>query len=169
MRLVGSVLCLLAAVALPAGGAETKQPKERKPAREPKQQKTPKPKPEPLGESLCPATISVEQRVSGAPDGWEAAQSDAKPQLAMVTFFDGPPAERASLKYDREEREKRDWTAVWTLAPNARGYWIQCAYDHTTAVLSRRLPAEVTGCRVSYERKTQTAAGLPAVRHVACK
>ena len=64
----------------------------------------------------------------------------------------------------------RDWTATWNLAPNTRGYWVQCAYDHTTAVLSRRLPAEVTTCRVLYERKERVAtSGLPVVKHVACK
>ena len=128
----------------------------------------PKPVPEPLGESLCPPAISVEQRVTAAPEGWEAALSAAKPQLAMVTFFDGPPAERALLKYDREEKEKRDWVGIWTLAPNSRGYWIQCGYDNTTAVLSRRLPENIRTCKVTYERKAQTVSGLPVVKHVGC-
>jgi len=142
---------LLLAVSLPCGGAQPK-----------------KAPPEPLGASLCPAAVSVEQRVTTAPDGWEPSLSGAKPQLAMVTFFDGPPAERASLKYDHEEKRKGDWVGTWNLASSPRGYWIQCAYDNTTAVLSRRLPAEVTVCKVIYERKVHTAAGLPAVRHVSC-
>src|SRR5687768_2547832 len=116
---------------------------------------------EPLGESLCPATVSVEQRVAAAPDGWEASLSGAKSQLAMVTFFDGPPAERASLKYDSEEKRKGDWIGTWNLAPSSRGYWIQCAYDSTTAVLSRRLPDGVTACKVTYERRVHVTSGLP--------
>jgi hypothetical protein len=130
----------------------------------------PKTAPEPLGESLCPATISVEQRVAAVPDGWEASQSAVKPRLSMVTFFDGPPAELASLKYDSEERQQRQyWVATWNLAANSRGYWIQCGYDNTTTTLSRRLPAGATVCKVTYERKVQVTSGLPAVKHVACK
>ena len=129
----------------------------------------PKVPPEPLGESLCPASVVVEQHVSAAPAGWEASLSGVKSQLAMVTFFDGPPAERASLKYDSEEKRKGDWIGTWNLGSGTRGYWVQCAYDNTTAVLSRRLPDSVKTCKVTYERKTQTAAGLPAVKHVACK
>ena len=127
-----------------------------------------KPPPEPLGESLCPATISVEQRVTPVPDGWEASMAAAKPQLAMVTFFDGLPAERASLKYDSEEKQRANWVATWTLAQNARGYWLQCGYDNTTALLSRRLPESVRTCKVIYERKTQATSGLPVVKHVGC-
>lgn len=145
------LVALLAVIALPAVAAN------------------PKPNPELLGPSLCPGTVSVEQHVAAAPDGWEASLSGAKAQLAMVTFFDGPPAERASLKYDSEEKRKGDWVGTWNFAPNSRGYWIQCAYDSTTVVLSRRLPESVTACKVTYERKVHVTSGLPVVRHVACK
>ncbi|HKA45261.1 MAG TPA: STY0301 family protein [Burkholderiales bacterium] len=127
-----------------------------------------RPPPEPLGENLCPATINVEQRIAPVPEGWEASLSADKPQLAMVTFFDGPPAERASLKYDSEEKQRSNWVATWTLAPSARGYWIQCAYENTTALLARRLPESVRTCKVIYERKTSGTSGLPAVKHVGC-
>jgi len=158
-----SSLAVFGIAASPADGAEPKRPpKESKP-------KEAKPKPEPPGESLCPATISVEQRATAVPEGWEATQSTVTPRIAMVTFFDGPPAERASLKYDSEQKEKREWIATWNLQSGSRGYWIQCGYDGTTMVLSRRLPASVTTCRVTYERRTQAASGLPAVKHVACK
>ena len=161
-----SLLCALAFLGIAASPAEGAEPK---PPREAKAKET-KPKPEPLGESLCPATMSVEQRATAVPEGWEATQSGTKPQIAVVTFFDGPPAERASLKYDSEQKEKREWVATWNLRPNSRGYWIQCGYDSTTAVLSRRLPESVTTCRVIYERREWVAAsGLPAVRHVSCR
>jgi hypothetical protein len=123
---------------------------------------------EPTGPSLCPETISVEQRVIEPPQGWEPGLSGAKPQLAMVTVFDGPPAERASLKYDSELKQRPGWVATWLLAPNARGHWIQCAYENTTAVLSKRLPETVRTCNVTYERSTKAANALPIVKHVAC-
>lgn len=128
-----------------------------------------KPAPEPAGPSLCPETIDVEQRVTDAAQGWEAGLSGRKTQLAMVTFFDGPPAERASLKYDSELKLRGNWVATWTLAANTRGYWIQCAYDNTTAVLSKRLPETARTCSVTYERSTKAANALPLVKHVGCK
>ena len=109
----------------------------------------------------------MEQRAAAVPEGCEA-QSAVKPQLAFVTFFDSPPDERVSLKYSSEGKRKGGWIATWALAANSRGYWIQCGYDNTTTVLSRRLPATVTTCKVTYERKTQVGSGLPAVKHVAC-
>ena len=157
-------LLVMACVPSPASVAQVKLEVQPKPAAKPS-----KPAPEPLGESLCPALVHVEQSVTAVPGGWEARQSDAKPQLALVTFYEGPPAERASLKYDSELKQKRDWVATWTLAPNARGYWIECAYDHTTATLARRLPADATTCTVIYERRERTTAGLPVIRHVGCK
>lgn len=129
----------------------------------------PKPAPEPAGPSLCPETINVEQRVTDAPQGWEAGLSGLKTQLAMVTFFDGPPAERASLKHDSELKLRGNWVATWTLAANTRGYWVQCAYDNTTAVLSKRLPETARTCSVTYERSTKAANALPLVKHVECK
>ena len=157
-------LLVMACVASPVSVAQVKLEVQPKHAAKPS-----KPAPEPLGESLCPAMVQVEQSVTAVPGGWEARQSDAKSQLAMVTFYDGPPAERASLKYDSELKQKQNWIATWTLASSAHGYWIECAYEHTTATLARRLPADATTCTVIYERKERTAAGLPVIRHVGCK
>jgi hypothetical protein len=36
-------------------------------------------------------------------------------------------------------------------------------------VLSKRLPATVETCAVTYERSTKAANALPAVKHVGCK
>ncbi|HZM48185.1 MAG TPA: STY0301 family protein [Burkholderiales bacterium] len=150
------VVAVLAAAVLVTSSARAAQPK--------------KPAPEPLGPSLCPETVNVEQRVTDPPQGWEPGLSGMKSQLAMVTFFDGPPGERASLKYDSELKQRGGtWVATWTLAPNGRGYWVQCAYDNTTAVLSRKLPETVKTCAVTYERTTKAANALPVVKHVVCK
>jgi len=128
----------------------------------------PKTPAEASGSSSCPDTIKVEQRITDLPPAWEAGLSDARPGLMMVTFFDGPPAERASLKYDSELRLKGNWVATWTFAANAHGYWIQCVYENTTVVLSRRLPETVRTCNVTYERSTTAANGLPLVKAVSC-
>jgi len=117
----------------------------------------------------CPQKLEVEPRVSVIPEGWEAAQTTATVALASVTFFDGPPSEKAALKYDSEDRQKRDLIAFWNLPPNARGYWISCGYENTTAVISRRLPENIKICSVTYERKRRGAGNLPGIKGIACK
>jgi len=122
-----------------------------------------------LARDTCPQKIDVEQRVISPPEGWDGAQATATVALASVTFFDGPPSGKASLKYDSEDRQKRDWIAYWNLAPSARGYWISCGYENTTAVVSRRLPEDIRNCAVTYERKKRGKAGLPVIKSIACK
>jgi hypothetical protein len=119
--------------------------------------------------NTCPQKIEVEQRVSAIPEGWEAAQPTTTVSLASVTFFDGPPAGRTALKFDSEDTQKRDRFAFWNLPPNARGYWISCSYQNTTAVISRRLPESIRSCTVTYERRKRSAAGLPAIKDITCK
>jgi len=119
--------------------------------------------------NTCPQKIEVEQRVGDVPAGWEAAQATGTMSLASVTFFNGPPAERAALKFDSEDRQKRDRIAFWNMPPNARGYWISCAYENTTAVVSRRLPENIKSCAVTYDRKKRGAASLPAIKDISCK
>lgn len=122
-----------------------------------------------FAKNACPPKIEVEHRVTAVPDGWETARATAAASLASVTFFDGPPTERASLKYDSEDRQKRDQVAIWNLSPSARGYWISCGYENTTAVVSRRLPENIRSCTVTYERRKRGKAGLPAIKSITCK
>ena len=119
--------------------------------------------------TTCPQKIEVEQRVAALPEGWEAGQTTATVVLVSVAFFDGPPAKQAALKYDSEDRQKRDRVAFWNLPPGARGYWISCGYENTTAVVSRRLPESVRSCAVTYERRKRGAAGLPAIKSITCR
>ena len=119
--------------------------------------------------NTCPQKIEVEQRVVATPAGWDAAQTTATVVLVSITFFDGPPSEKAELKYDSEDVQKRDRVAVWNLQPNVRGYWISCGYQNTTAVISRRLPADIRSCAVTYERKKRGAGSLPGIKQTSCK
>jgi len=119
--------------------------------------------------NACPREIEVEQRVDVVPEGWNAAQTTATVALASVTFFDGPPSEKASLKFDSEDMQKRDRVASWNLPPNVRGYWISCGYQNTTAVISRRLPENIRSCAVTYDRRKRGAAGLQAIKDISCK
>jgi hypothetical protein len=119
--------------------------------------------------NTCPQKLEVEQRVGVIPEGWEAAQTTATVELASVTFYVGPPSEKAALKYDSEDRQKRDLIAFWNLPPNARGYWISCGYENTIAVISRRLPENTKICSVTYERKRRGAGNLPGIKQITCK
>jgi hypothetical protein len=158
-----AALCALLCAGLLACAAAPVNAAQRKPAAD-----KPAEKPRPKGDSLCPAAVNVEQRVSAVPEGWETAVASQPHRLAAVTLYDGPPAERASLKFGRDEKQKREWIATWELQPNERGYWIECGYDRTTAVLTRRLAPSVAECTMTYERK-RGASGGPVIKHVGCK
>jgi hypothetical protein len=119
--------------------------------------------------NTCPEKIEVEQRVSAIPEGWDAAQATATVPLASVAFFDGPPSGSAALKHDSEDTQKRERFAFWNLPPNARGYWISCGYENTTAVISRRLPENIRSCTVTYERKKRGTGALPAIKNMSCR
>ena len=120
------------------------------------------------GGLACPPTVEVEQQAK-APEGWTLGQGQAPVRLASVTFFDGPPAEKASLVYDEQATSGGQWIATWRLGKNPRGFWISCAYDGTTATLARRLPETVAACRVTYEKDVHLGSGLPAIQRIDCR
>jgi hypothetical protein len=120
------------------------------------------------GGLACPTTFEVEQQAK-APEGWTLGNDRAPVRLASVTFFDGPPAERASLVYDEQATSGGQWVATWRLGKNPRGFWISCAYEGTTATLSRRLPETVAACRVTYEKDVHLGSGLPAIQRIDCR
>jgi hypothetical protein len=101
----------------------------------------------------CPRTLAVEQKVVSLPSGWGATADGSPHRLAGVTFFDGPPSDLASLKYDETAFADKEWTGIWHFGPNPRGFWIACSFSGTSVVLSRRLPAEVKVCRVIYDQE----------------
>ena len=118
---------------------------------------------------LCPDAVSVKQ--TGAPPApeWSVSYSAAPTALEMVTFYSGPPKEEASLVYDDLVRGKEGSTATWKFPKDPRGYWIKCSYRGTTVELSKTLPPTVSTCRVTYDRQTTSASGLPAIKRIACQ
>lgn len=117
----------------------------------------------------CPEQISAEQKAVAPPAGWTVGASKIPHRLEMVTFFEGPPEEEASLVYDDIKNAGKESVAVWTFAASPRGYWISCGYSGTSVVLSRRLPAGIKTCRVTYDKTVQSAAGLPDVKKIDCR
>src|SRR5512134_3394076 len=83
-------------------------------------------------EVSCPDQLGVDQRAQ-APDGWTVSYLGTAPRLATVTVFDGPPANRVSLKHDRRKQGRRELIVVWRLRDTPRSHYLQCSYERTTA------------------------------------
>ena len=120
-------------------------------------------------DSLCPDRVSVKQTGAPPAPGWSLSYSGAPSELEMVTFYNGPPKEEASLVYDDFVRGKDSSTATWKFPKDARGYWVKCSYRGTALELSKALPATVSSCRVTYDRQGGSPSGLPAVKRIACQ
>lgn len=118
----------------------------------------------------CPGSIEVEQKLArAAASGWEASREEVPHRLMGVTFFSGPPSERASLAPDADEGTGKDRVLRFDLgAPGSGGHWISCAYDRTDVVLSRRLDPQVRSCSVVLDA-TVTVGGRPSILRIACR
>jgi hypothetical protein len=110
----------------------------------------------------CPLHVSVEQKAS-APNQWSLEYSKSPAELSSVMIFDGPPEDQASLKYDDERTTSDEIIQTWQLPANDRGYWIMCGYSNTTAQLRRKLPSDVVGCEVAFEKGVSFGGGGGAV------
>jgi len=120
-------------------------------------------------DSLCPDAVSVKQTGAAPTPEWSVSYSAMPNRLDMVTFYDGPPKDEASLVYDDFVKAKDSSTATWKFPRQARAYWVKCSYAGTTLELSRPLPLTVSSCRVIYDRDARFPAGLPAIKRIACR
>jgi hypothetical protein len=119
-------------------------------------------------QTYCPDSISVIQSITKTPDGWTASQDKLPTTLSAVTFFSGPPEEQASLVYDKWTKRNGLADAVWHFTPTASpAIWMSCRYSSTQIVLSKRLPARITDCTVTYDPNI-TVSGNPQIRGIAC-
>lgn len=120
-------------------------------------------------DALCPDTVSVKQAGAAPAPEWSVSYSALPNQLEMVTFYSGPPKDEASLVYDEWINAQDSSTATWKFPKDPRGYWVKCSYRGTTLELSKALPPAVSSCRVTYDRQTASASGLPAIKRIACQ
>jgi hypothetical protein len=119
-------------------------------------------------ELACPDALEVQQRAN-TPDGWNAAYGEQAPRLTGVTVFDGPPANRASVKYNYRRQIARELHLIWNLTYNPRSYYVQCQYERTTALISAPLPAGTRGCQVVFDKNTSYPGGGMAVKRMVCR
>ncbi|HLJ90501.1 MAG TPA: STY0301 family protein [Candidatus Angelobacter sp.] len=99
----------------------------------------------------CPATISVNQQMEQVPAGWKASNENMPHRLAYITFYDGPPEQRASLTSD--SANKSGTMETWRFQTNSEGTWIACSYASTDVVLAQSLPEGTSECSISYNAR----------------
>lgn len=119
-------------------------------------------------EVSCPDQLGVEQRAQ-APDGWTVNYSGVAPRLATVTIFDGPPANRVSLKHDRRKQTRRELILIWRLRNTPRNHYLQCGYERTTATISTPLPPGIAQCEVAYDLTSSYPGGAMPVKRMVCR
>jgi hypothetical protein len=117
----------------------------------------------------CPASVNTRQELTSPVADWTAMKGDLPHNLAGITFYDGPPAEKASLVYDNIKKVKAEQIATWTFDPhNARQTWIACSYAGTIIELARTLPPQTTTCSVTYDTQ-ESIAGMPVIKKISCR
>jgi hypothetical protein len=119
-------------------------------------------------EWACPDSLQVEQRAN-PPSGWTASYSNLVSRLSGVAIFDGPPSNRASIKYNMRRQSASELRVRWDLIYSPRSHYVQCQYERTSAMISAPLPAGVRTCDVVYDRKVAYADGGMAVKRMVCK
>src|SRR5262249_55813512 len=93
-----------------------------------------------FAEVSCPDRLEVQPRAA-PPAGWSATYGEETPRLINVAIFDGPPANRASVKYNYRRQIGRELHLIWNLVYSPRSYYLQCQYERTNALINSPLPA----------------------------
>ena len=119
-------------------------------------------------ETACPDTLTVQQRAE-APNGWDVSYAEQAPRLSGVAIFDGPPSNRASLKYNLRNHSAKEVQVRWNLIYSPRSHYLQCSYARTTAHTSIALPAGTRMCEVIYDRNVSNPGAGPAIKRMVCK
>ncbi|WP_225977115.1 STY0301 family protein [Paracidovorax avenae] len=107
---------------------------------------------EALPSMQCPAQLHVRQTPDNvAEPGWQAEGTRKSHPLVTVSFFAGPPEQKAQLVPTKESKRGKSPTATWELERRDQPYWVACEYGGTSAIATRALPVEVTACTVEYD------------------
>ncbi|HSY13033.1 MAG TPA: STY0301 family protein [Verrucomicrobiae bacterium] len=119
--------------------------------------------------TICPTTVDVKQQLASSVDGWTPTLDDSPHRLSGITFYDGPPQEKASLVYDNIKKTAPKEIATWQFgADGKRPTWIVCSYSGTAVQLAKSLPSKTSTCQITYNR-TQQLSGQPLIESVSCK
>jgi len=114
-----------------------------------------------------PPSLSVEQRVTSRPEGWEILTDRRAHRVSRIGVHDGRLEHGVDLRYDRLATRGDSQIGTWTFAEPASpdGYWISVHYTATHAVLCRRLPEGITSLRVIFSRARRID-GFPVIERI---
>jgi hypothetical protein len=116
----------------------------------------------------CPKTIATRQQLSAPETGWSATLDDTPQTFSGITFYDGPPTEKASLVYDQIKHAKGEDVASWNFGQvKDRQTYVTCNYAGTVVQLARKLPPQITSCTVTYDTQ-QHISGQPVIKKIDC-
>lgn len=116
----------------------------------------------------CPAEISAKQELFSAQQGWQGQQGTSTHRHARITFYDGSPAEQASLAPDETRRLSGKEVSTWRFGRSSkRAIWIECGYAGTSISLSQELPAGTRSCSITFDPKVRLS-GLPRIEKLDC-
>lgn len=99
----------------------------------------------------CPDNTGTEQAVARVPHGWLSSTLTEVPEMDMLTVFDGPPGEMASLVPDNADSAEAHFWTFSTEEP--RKIWLECGYKGREERLIRPLPEDIVKCTQTEERK----------------
>lgn len=117
-------------------------------------------------ELQCPARMHVLQKAEPTTEeGWRVDGSNKSHPLVTVSFFAGPPEQKAKLVPSRQGKRGRAATATWVFEPADQRYWVACEYGGTTATAARELPIGVAACTVEYD----PAFSQPVMKRWSCQ
>ncbi len=86
----------------------------------------------------CPAQLHVRQTPDNvAEPGWQAEGTRKSHPLVTVSFFAGPPEQKAQLVPTKESKRGKSPTATWKLERREQPYWVACEYGGTSAIATR--------------------------------
>lgn len=113
-------------------------------------------------EIVCPDVLDVEQRAAPPPD-WQVGYVERPARLIGVTIYDGLPRDRTVGPTTRKSTGGT-LTLRWRLRENRRSYYVECAYEQTTARLYTALPPGVLLCEAAFDLRVKAVGGHPVKR-----
>jgi hypothetical protein len=117
----------------------------------------------------CPASITTQQS-GAAVDGWNISEAvpNQKHLLRAAGFSDGPPKDQAQLRPQVQSSKTGNKSIYGFEGVAADGYWLECSYNETRVVASKKIPAELKSCTVTYGAIAR-AHSEPAIKSIVCK
>ncbi|MET0383159.1 MAG: STY0301 family protein [Burkholderiaceae bacterium] len=112
----------------------------------------------------CPRELNVKQAVSAEIAGWTPLNQQDDYPFARIAIYRGPPAGSTRLVPTSEIRNATGLHDTWRLPKDPAGYWVQCQYGNTTAVVARKLDDDADFCLADYDPRFTTL----VVKHWSC-